>query len=67
MTSTTDRSSFTVKDSVSPSAIERVVERSDGTHRSGRQECKHAFCAGVRQFAADGDVEIIAETLDDHI
>jgi hypothetical protein len=54
-------------DPFAASAIERVVERSDGTPRSVRQECYHAFRAGARQFADDGGVEITAETVDEYI
>ncbi|AEH35638.1 hypothetical protein [Halopiger xanaduensis] len=54
-------------DPFAASAIERVVERSDGTPRSVRQECYHAFRAGARQFADDAGVEITAETLEEYI
>ena len=54
-------------DPFAASAIERVVERSDGTPRSVRQECYHAFRAGARQFADSEGVEITAETLEEHI
>jgi type II secretory pathway predicted ATPase ExeA len=54
-------------DPFAASAIKRVVERSDSTPRSVRQECYHAFRAGARQFADGDDVEITAETLDEYI
>lgn len=54
-------------DPFTASAIERVVERSDGTPRSVRQECYHAFRAGTRQFRDDAGIEITAETLDEYI
>lgn len=49
------------------SAIETIVEFSDGTPRSTRQKCYHAFRAGARQFAAEGEVEIRAQTLDEYL
>ena len=54
-------------DPFAASAIERVVERSDGTPRSIRRECYHAFRAGARQFADDAGVEITAETLAEYM
>lgn len=54
-------------DPFAASAIERIVERSDGTPRSVRQKCYHAFRAGARQFADDGGVEITAGTLEEHL
>ncbi|ELZ26525.1 hypothetical protein C475_08867 [Halosimplex carlsbadense 2-9-1] len=44
-------------------AVEAIVERSDGTPRSTRQECFHAFRAGVEQYADGDGVEITAETI----
>ena len=54
-------------DPFAASAIEDVVERSDATPRSVRQECYHAFRAGARQFADEGGVEITTETVDEYI
>jgi hypothetical protein len=54
-------------DPYAASAIDRVVERSDGTPRSVRQECYHVFRAGARQFAVSDGVEITEETLEKHL
>jgi type II secretory pathway predicted ATPase ExeA len=54
-------------DPYAASAITRIVERSDGTPRSVRQECYHGFRAGARQFADADGVEITAETLDEYL
>jgi type II secretory pathway predicted ATPase ExeA len=54
-------------DPYAASAITRIVERSDGTPRSVRQECYHGFRAGARQFADGSGVEITAETLDQYL
>jgi|GEM_PF-5888033 hypothetical protein len=43
-----------------------VVERSDGTPRSVRQECYHAYRAGAQQFAAGDGVEITDKTIETH-
>jgi type II secretory pathway predicted ATPase ExeA len=54
-------------DPYAASAITQIVERSDGTPRSVRQECYHGFRAGARQFADGDGVEITAETLDEYL
>jgi len=54
-------------DPFAASAIERIVERSDGTPRSVRQECYHSFRAGARQYANEGRVEVTEETLEKHL
>ncbi|GKZ16285.1 hypothetical protein [Haladaptatus sp. T7] len=54
-------------DPYTASAIETVVEVSDGTPRNTRQKCYHAFRAGAQQFAAEKDVEITDETLDEYL
>lgn len=51
-------------DPYSASAIKEIVSRSDGTPRSIRQQCYHAFRAGARQFDEEGSVEITAETIE---
>jgi len=50
-------------DPYSTSAIEEIVERSDGTPRDVRQECYHAYRAGARQYADEQVVEITDETI----
>jgi hypothetical protein len=45
-------------------AIRAIVQRSDGTPRSVRQECYHGFRAGALQYAETGTVEITDETLE---
>lgn len=54
-------------DPYAASAIELIVERSDGTPRSVRQECYHGFRAGARQFSDSDRVEITDETLDKYV
>ncbi|CAM3026028.1 hypothetical protein [Halobacterium salinarum] len=54
-------------DPYTASAIETVVEVSDGTPRNTRQKCYHAFRAGAQQFAAEQDVQITDETLDEYL
>ena len=54
-------------DPYTASAIETVVEVSDGTPRDTRQKCYHAFRTGAQQFAAEQDVEITNETLDEYL
>ena len=54
-------------DPYTASAIETVVDVSDGTPRNTRQKCYHAFRAGAQQFAAEKDVEITDETLDEYL
>ncbi|MFC7216210.1 hypothetical protein ACFQO4_19290 [Saliphagus sp. GCM10025334] len=54
-------------DPYTASAIDTVVEVSDGTPRDTRQKCYHAFRAGAQQFAAEQDVEITNETLDEYL
>ena len=48
-------------------AIRMIVENSDGTPRSVRQECYHAFRAGARQYAESGEVTISADTLEQYL
>lgn len=48
-------------------AIRAIVERSDGTPRSVRQQCYHGFRAGARQYAEESTVEITEETLEDYL
>lgn len=45
-------------------AIREVVERSDGTPRSVRQQCYHGFRAGARQYDETNTIEITAETIE---
>jgi hypothetical protein len=54
-------------DPYSADAIRAVVDRSDGTPRSVRQECYHAFRAGALQYDETGDIGISAETLDRYL
>ncbi|ELY81864.1 ribonuclease H family protein [Natrinema pallidum] len=54
-------------DPYSASAIETVVDYSDGTPRNTRQKCYHAFRAGAQQFADENTVEITSETLDTYL
>jgi hypothetical protein len=51
-------------DPYTASAIDTIVEYSDGTPRNTRQKCYHAFRAGAQQLAAEDVVEIRDETLD---
>lgn len=51
-------------DPYSASAIRAVIEQSDGTPRSVRQYCYHAFRAGAHQFADSRQVEITDETIE---
>lgn len=51
-------------DPYTASAIEQIVERADGTPRSTRQECYHAYRAGARQYVDSGVVEITADTIE---
>ncbi|WP_144928077.1 hypothetical protein [Halorubrum salsamenti] len=55
-----------LSDPYTASAIQTVVDRSDGTPRSVRQQCYHAYRAGARQFAADEGIEITDETIEDY-
>jgi hypothetical protein len=48
-------------------AIRAIVDRSDGTPRSTRQQCYHAFRAGARQYDESERVEITAETLETYL
>jgi hypothetical protein len=48
-------------------AIRGIVERSDGTPRSVRQQCYHGFRAGARQYAEESTVEITEETLESYL
>lgn len=53
-----------LSDPYTASAIRAIVERSDRTPRSVRQECYHAYRAGAQQFAAGDGVEITNETIE---
>lgn len=53
-------------DPYAASAIRAVLERSDGTPRSVRQQCYHAFRAGAHQFADSKQVEITDETIENY-
>ncbi|QCC57314.1 hypothetical protein NP511_22690 (plasmid) [Natrinema thermotolerans] len=53
-----------LSDPYTASAIREIVDRSDGTPRSVRQQCYHAYRAGARQFDADDGVEITDETIE---
>lgn len=44
-------------------AIRELVERSDGTPRSVRQQCYHGWRAGACQYDESGTVEITADTI----
>jgi len=55
-----------LSDPYTASAIRTIVERSDGTPRSVRQQCYHAYRAGARQFADDEGVEITDETIENY-
>ncbi|MFC6752204.1 hypothetical protein [Halorubrum tibetense] len=55
-----------LSDPYTASAIQTIVDRSDGTPRSVRQQCYHAYRAGARQFAADEGIEITDETIEDY-
>lgn len=54
-------------DPYSANAIRAVIDRSDGTPRSVRQQCYHAFRGGARQFDDVGRVEITEETLNQYL
>jgi hypothetical protein len=54
-------------DPYAASAIETVVDVSDGTPRDSRQKCYHAFRAGAQQFTNEDTVEITDETLDEYL
>lgn len=47
-------------------AIQAVVDVSDGTPRSVRQECYHAWRAGARQYAESGEAGITRKTLEQY-
>lgn len=53
-------------DPFTASAVERVVDRSDGTPRSVRQQAYHAYRAGAEQYQREGTVEIDAATIDEY-
>lgn len=53
-------------DPFAPAAVEAIVEQSDGTPRSTRQECYHAFRAGAIQYEHDGDIRVDAETIEQY-
>lgn len=48
-------------------AIKSIVDRSDGTPRSVRQQSYHAFRAGARQYDETGTVEITDKTVDTYL
>jgi hypothetical protein len=48
-------------------AIRSIIDRSDGTPRSVRQECYHGFRAGARQYGDTGEVTVTAETIDTYL
>jgi len=50
-------------DPFAASAIQEVVEQTDGTPRDVRQQCYQAFRAGALQYDDVGTVEITAETM----
>lgn len=54
-------------DPYAASAIEAIVDYSDGTPRDTRQKCYHAFRAGAQQFAEENTVEISDQTLDEYL
>lgn len=54
-------------DPYAPSAIRGIVEASDGTPRDTRQHCYHAFRAGARQHAEEGQVEITDDTVNTYL
>ena len=54
-------------DPYTASAIETIVEASDGTPRNTRQKCYHSFRAGAQQFAAEKSVEITDEALSTYL
>lgn len=51
-------------DPFAPSAIDTIVDQTDGTPRAVRQRCYHAYRAGARQYDETGQVEITTETID---
>lgn len=53
-------------DPYAASAIREVLDRSDDTPRSIRQNCYHAYRAGARQYADTGQVEITDETINQY-
>ncbi len=53
-----------LSDPYTASAIREIVDRSDGTPRSIRQQCYHAYRAGARQFADGDGVDITDETIE---
>jgi hypothetical protein len=53
-----------LSDPYTASAIEGIVERSDETPRSVRQECYHAYRAGARQYADGEGIEITRDTIE---
>jgi len=48
-------------------AIDEIVDRSDGTPRSVRQQCYHAFRAGAIQYQETSDLRIGVETIENYI
>lgn len=54
-------------DPYTANAIREIVDNSDGTPRSTRQECYHAFRAGARQYAESGEVTINTDTLEQYL
>lgn len=54
-------------DPFTASAIQRIVEQTDGTPRDVRQQCYQSFRAGALQYDDEGTVEITAETLETYL
>jgi len=53
-----------LSDPYTASAIQEIVDRSDGTPRSIRQQCYHAYRSGAQQFADGDGVDITDETIE---
>ena len=53
-------------DPYAASAIEKIVNESDGTPRDVRQACYQAYRAGAEQYADVDDVEITATTIEQY-
>jgi len=54
-------------DPFAASAIQQIVDQTDGTPRDVRQQCYQAFRAGALQYDDTGTVEIIAETMETYL
>lgn len=50
-------------DPYTKSALQEIVDRSDCTPRSVRQQCYHAYRAGARQYTKEHDIEITDSTV----